>query len=621
MMAGAVGTAGVLVRFFPGLVVCALVASIALVPLASLADEGLTILLLVSPEGRDVGQSVEINVEAYMWGTPADLDTLEVTIGLAGSPLILTKVSTGKWQATHVIATDEGTFGFVTVSATGDLGGLSAFQYTSYSLPGSSGGGSGGWHVKSRIANLEQVGISPPLGSSVVVEGRSYLEGNLTDGGQLNATARFVAGSSTTTQALTSTKVSDGVYRFTVAVPADLTVGRLYQVTVQLGSGLSVESSTQTFAVNPVPVAAWITSSSNTSATVRVLAGSTTAIVGASVEVGGAVYSYFPIGIQTIANVTGTTDAKGQALVNVSWGAGAAALLNVTVSSGGKTSTLVLYTFGSLTGPGWMPQPNVPVGCSAALQTDSAEIKAGQTAQLKVRVTEDGVLLASRSLTRFVTRDGASATAQAGNVTTDAQGNFTVTYAVPQDWKLLESLKIMVLCPSGATADVSAEFGSTNLGGGTSDLQVTVGSSTVGGRLHITATYTGSSSLAGAEGGAMVVPGSGLGGLATAIGGNPPYGIFSRSGTTFSTDVQIPSFYPEGDYSVIVGIRSEAAVSKLSDEVNEGNITAVHINAAGGPTGTPGTGGGILPGFEAPWALAAAAVVGLGYARRRIDPR
>jgi hypothetical protein len=278
-------------------------------------------------------------------------------------------------------------------------------------------------------------------------------------------------------------------------------------------------------------------------------------------------------------------------------------------------STVALYAFDTFgPGGGWIPLPNIPYGCSASLQTDPAPFKPGDTANLKIRVTEDGTLMASKSLTRLVIRSTASGSSQAGNVTTDAQGNFTVTYVVPTDWKDSEQLDILVVCPTGSSTRADAEFSQSGVQG-TGNIHVTASSAAAGGKIHVTATYSGNKSLVGVVGGAFLVPGAALGGFSAAGSSNAPFTVFTQAGTTFTGDVNVPSFYPEGDYSLIVGLTNTAAVSLLSDEVSEGNVSTVHIGAAGGPGG--GTGGGLLPGFEAPLVVAAAGLVGAVALRRR----
>jgi len=570
-----------------------------------MADEGLTVVVFVTPPGRGVGQSVDVNVEAYMWGTLVDLETLDVSIGFAHT-VTLTNVSTGKWHGSYTINASDALGGTLYVTANGGLDVLSATDNSFYSLPDSAA--TVGWEVKTRLANQALFGLSPSPGTNVIVEGRTYHDGTLKDGGPLNATAHITEGLNSSTATPAGTKVADGVYQFTIQVPADLTVGRLYSVEVKLGTGLTAQSDFQTFQVNTVPVAAWVQSKSANSASVKVLVGSTSAIAGANVSVSGTVITFIPFGTSAIAAVYGTTDAKGQATVNVSWSGTGAATLMVNVTSGGKMSTVALYAFEGLGSTTWIPLPNIPYGCSAALQTDPSTFKAGDTANLKIRVTEDGTLMASKSLTRIVFRSTASGSSQAGNVTTDAQGDLTVTYVVPTDWKDSEHLEVVVVCPMGASTRAQADF----TGGapqGTSNIHVTATTAAAGGKIHVTATYSGNKSLVGVTGGAFLVPGSAAGGFSGAGGSNAPFTVFAQSGTTFTGDVNVPAFYPDGDYSLIVGLTNTAAVSSTSDEVSEGNVSTVHISAAGGGGG--GAGGGLLPGFEG---LAAVAAVGAGAA-------
>ena len=139
----------------------ALVGSIALLPFAALADDGLTVIVFVTPPGRDVGQAVDVNVEAYMWGTLVDLESVDVSIGFANM-VTLSNVSTGKWHGTYTINASDALAGTLYVTANGGLDVLSDSDTSSYELPDS--GVSVGWEVKTRLANQAQFGLSPPPG-------------------------------------------------------------------------------------------------------------------------------------------------------------------------------------------------------------------------------------------------------------------------------------------------------------------------------------------------------------------------------------------------------------------------------------------------------------------------
>jgi hypothetical protein len=341
-----------------------------------------------------------------------------------------------------------------------------------------------------------------------------------------------------------------------------------------------------------------------------VLVGGSTPVSGAQASLTGMAFTVTPPYFTTIGPFTGTTDAQGMATVNASWSAAQAATTwTLNVTSAGKTTSVFLFL-----GPfdtsnaGWQPPPVFGFGCELQLRTDPTALKAGQSATLKLRLTSDGGAVASQSVARFAWREGATGTAQAGNVTTDATGNFTLTYAIPSDWKASDTLQVRAVCPDGNDASTSVEFASTDAGIFSGNVRVSA-SGRLGGTVHVTATYLGTSSLDGVTGFAAVAPGNSTAGALAGLSGTAPMAPLVKAGTSFSADVSVPSWYPEGDYTVFVFLTNHAATSNLADQVYDGNWTFMHLSAAGSTTPSGGFLG--LPGFDAAAAMGAAAMSAL----------
>lgn len=570
-------------------------------------------------------QTVDVNLEAYNDGIPVDLDTIAIAPGFLADPLNFSHTSTGKYHVSYMINESDLFFGSLSFYGTADTATDSATVTGTYSLGGGLFGSA--WEVTVRATNGGALGLAAGPGTTVDFEARSYLSGVLAEGGPINFTVTWSDGTTEGNGTLPATQVQAGVYRASVQVPADLMVSRMYDIEAALGSGLFRPSSTTGFAAHPFSIFALVTSSTLTSATLRVFVGSSSPTVGANVSLQGSAMSLsYPFTATVVGPFAGTTDANGQTTLNPTWGLGAPALwyLNVT-SAGKKTSTLVtLMTEAS--GP-WMPSPAIGFGCEVNIQTDASGLHAGQTAVLVFRVTFGASLLnpqpvVSQNIDRYVWRDGEGGTTQGGAVMTDATGNFTLTYAIPANWTWHEALHILVVCPDGTTGTTQVSAGpSSPIGSGA--LTVTA-SGKLGGAVTITATYAGSNPLTGALAYAAIIPGNQTTAAGVGLAGGGLTATLTRSGSTFTGSVIVPAWLGEGDYSVLVMVSNLGATSSKSDQTAEVNGTALHLTpqgSTGGNSNNPAP-KGFLPGFEGAAtvaALGALAFVLVAGRRRRAD--
>ncbi len=608
---------GVFVKRAALCILALLVGSTALAPFAA-ADGGLALIVFVTPEGRSVGQTVDVNVETYVNGVATDVETLSVQAGIGGTDINFTNVSAGKYHATLTINAGDVLMGSLYISGSADLGALSESIFDTYSV---GGGSASGWEVTLRTVAGGQQFVTVAPGANVLVEARTYLDGNLADGGPVNMTLQTTNGmdfgASPAETPLTSTKLSDGVFQATIQVPNDITLSKSFQVKAWLGSNITGPSETTLFFAHPFTVMSFAESSTATSAVLKVFAGSASPIAGANISLSGlAITMGLPPSITTVGPFTATTDANGKATLNPTWSASSTIstwFLNVT--SGGKTtSTLVL--FGPTTGAtSWTPTPAFGFLCEVRLQTDPSSFQPGQTVNMRFRVTNNGTAVASASVFRYAFRDGASATAVAGNGSTDASGDFMMSYAIPANWTGNDQLTVKAVCPSGYTGSDEVQGGSANPFG-TGKLTVSA-SGALGAAVQVTATYSGTNALTNVVATCAIVPGNqtSLAGLGFAAGSlSAP---MTRSGSTFTGSINVPLWLGDGNYTVIAFISNMGATSTTSDQTMEGNTTTIHMTPQGSTGGnTNNTGKGFLPGFEAPatvgavGAIAALLVVG-----------
>ncbi len=584
-------------------------------PFGALADNGLTVLVFVTPADAGVGDVIDINVEVHLWDALVDAD------GLAGSAsgtlLNFTNVTTGKYHANFTIASSS--FAVTVQASLGALAdaGRGFFTVVSVAAPPTT------WTVRARFVSASANSAAPSPGDTVAVEARSYLGAALTDGGPINATVSHAVGLSVQNDPLNGTKASAGVYRFSYTVPAAITTSSVFNIEATLGTGFLAPADFLSFSVDPFRVIVLIAAQTATSASLRIYVGDSSAVAGASVSLQGEGLIFTPPYVVTAGPFNATTNAAGFASIDATWSASSFLSFTLTVTSGGKTSTSSI-AFGALAPGGWTPPSNYAFGCSLALQTNPATIQPGQSSTLKFRMTEQGAAVASREVTRWVWRDNYDeGAAQGGNTTTDASGNFTVTYAFPANFTSDDTLVVLAVCPSGNTSNVDAHMVPTYGVGGRVDL--TLGAATTGGSLPVTATVAGASVPDGTYAYASIVPGSSTGAALASGNTHLPSTELTRSGATFTGNVSVPSWLPAGDFVVLVTVSNRGGADSLDHEATFYNASVAHVGQGAQtqnpPPVTPPA-KGFLPGFDGLAALAAIGAVGtlvVAGRRRRCD--
>ncbi len=600
------------------LLVLVLVAPIAFGPLNASAAQGLTLLVFATPSGQDVGDTVDFAIESYMWGDLTDVNILEIRAGSSTGPMIPTaNVSTGKYEAHFVIdAANVSSYGTVTFYYKALVGGVSSSYSESYSVGAGAATAYPDWTLTLRAMG----GESPRPGDTVSFEARTYLDGMLAEGGKVNATVTYASGLSVKTDDLTTTKASDGVYTFTYTAPASLATSASYTVEAQLGPGLLDPYDSVALLVDPIPVLITYESVTSSSATIKVIAGGDGSGAGATVTMEGSGFDFSTFDIITAGPFTATADAQGVASVPVTWDSSASLLTwTLTVEQGGKKTLQSLTSFSSGT---WAPSPNSAFGCQATLQSDPSQFRAGTTAQLKFRITEDGVALPNIAMARFVWKTGGTTATVAGNASTDGSANMTVSFAIPNDFGRSDIAYFYIVCPKGGADEVHVTFPDLDgsMSSGSPDLTVTATTASTGRNITVSAVYSGSMGAGGTYAWAELVPSSGV---------PSPYSTgtlradLMGSSSTYSGTLVVPDWYPGGSYKVVVHLSNMGASDNRDTESSAMKTQSVQVAApeAGGTGGDGGdgggSGGGFLPGFEVLAALGACGVAVVGASRRR----
>ncbi len=562
-----------------------LIAAAALVPLAATGDGGLTVLLFVTPPDRGVSETLSIDVEVYWWGQPTSADSVRLTVSSSGASPTLSNVSTGKYHASYKILQGDLRVGSLSIQASANKAGRYTQDTAYYALRGAFN--NPGWQVQVRI--VSPANLAPPPGSLIVFEARSYSGGALAEGGPINATlVSEAAGVVDPLEILPTTRAADGVYRFNLQIPANLSLSRAYDVTARLGVAYYGASTEIRFTSNPVPVTAYMTGGNDTEVTLRVIAGSNAPVGGAMVELKQQTDSPSPRSPgpspPVYRNTTGADGIAELVVLKESIG-GTYPDYVLNVSQGNRTTSQHAYlSFANSTA--WRPEPPYNYSCEARLQSDPTGFSAGETAALSVRVTHDGAPLVNRSVSRFAWRAGYAGTETAGNVTTDAAGNFSLTYAIASNWTSGDSMTVLVVCPSGEAARLFIQFGPLGLGFASRDLHVSVAGA-LGGDLSLNATYTGARPLEGATALALLIPGRST---TTLVARGPPDALYvplSLQGSIFSGRVSVPAWMAEGDYIVVVLLSSTAATSQIGDQVTETAVAAVSLHPVPPPPPSP----------------------------------
>ncbi|HEX9710740.1 MAG TPA: hypothetical protein VGB42_12350 [Candidatus Thermoplasmatota archaeon] len=547
-------------------VVALLVALPALLPATS-AGGGLTVLILPQIQGAGPGDTVPIRVEVYRWGLPYDPAELELSaIGPAWTELNKSNLSKGAWSTTFVVDNGSvaGDYVRIFASAVAEDGSIQAEPAT-YIV----GGRQPVWEIRSRILPGAVSSPRPGPGDNVVVQVRTYRDGVVSDGLEPNATVTYYEGAQGVTTALHPTWKSAGTWRFEFQVPDDLVRSRRYFVSASLPGAAtaplaSVEAVAHPFDfvlsahanASEVTVDAWAWDDSGPLATAGVRATPTASNVSAE---------------------TAITDASGHATAR----AGFDALpwmksLAVTVRiAAGERSVDELLTIE--TSPpeslSWGPARNSDRGCSAASQLDLSDVHRGDTATLRLRVTDNGLLVAGVEVAFFLWRAGDPAVLVAGPATTAPDGNLTFEYRVPDDWNYGDYLHGRIVCPSGVHAVLGFEFAPFPVEAGGAVSVDAVGEPL--GEVRITAHNIPPAAAGFDYGWAWVVPqldpeaaraGAWGGTLGCPLTG-------PMNGESMECTVHLPDALPDGPYAAVVQVSSVGTASNLTREAALANAT------------------------------------------------
>lgn len=606
-----------------------LVLSIVSAPVEADTQDGITLLLFVPTEGAGEGDIIEINAEAYKDGALVDLDALNVQVGLyPTAPVAMTNGSTGKWSGSVAVDRDYTFAERLPVSAHGNIGStfLTVNQWVDLDLAPK------GWELSMHIVNIDEVGTRPSLGSHVVVEARSYLDGVLTEGGPINASlSKLEAGSTTPTEEdIAMEQQAPGVYQVAVDVPASITRTTSLSLNVELGPGGSLASEYTGYVLHPFPADAYLTDEEDGSAVVHVLARppdnpplcNTIATV-------LDVTDFDPHSKSTEEGPNGTLDADGRAAIPVTWqplgpGGGYVEIdVNLTTSAGTAVFTLTP----SLSSPfdPWLETDGGP-DCSLTLVTEADQVELDREASLTFLFEQDEAPVNNQFISLYLWNQGETSAAFADQVKTNAAGEVTVQYHVsPSDFFVAEGKAINAegACPSGAGAAGQARFGLDFTSFSSPNLEVTItGQKVVGGKLHVKAKYTGDLPDDNARAHVTVVPET-IPGAIVGTGGTvyETATLYQQADGSFEGDITVPEWWGEGDYTISALVTNHVAVTDPNQQFEEGAFSSYHFAAASnaGDGGDGGNvGGSLLPGLGALETLAAVgAVSGLLAVRRR----
>lgn len=594
-------------RGSPILTVFLLVLSTVGVSVSATTEDGLTVLLLVSPDGVADGQVIDVYVEAYLWGEPTDLDSLFVQAGLYPTdPIPMTAASTGKWHGTYTVDQDFALYGALPLSANGALGSAHMNTYNWYPLVLQPEG----WQLLMRVANPEVVGSYPGPGASVVVEGRSYFDGQLADGGPLNLTYALLASGATapTMEQSPMDAISEGVYRTTVQFPGDIDITTDASLTVQLGPSGQAASTYKGYTLDPFQVLATAIEPRPGSIVVQIIADDNgEPIDGADIEISGTLSAASDPTQGSVSLVEGATDAEGHATVTLSYNAHGGSLpgvggtggwnaidLRVNVSDGNRVvvADMDLEYSGN---QAWISTVSSGSTCSLFLETDTGLIEVGSEAELTFLLAEDGELLDSEQVPLFVWMSGEGETAVAEVQTTSPAGEITTTVEIPDDWDgHADTLHAEVVCPGGDGSAGQARVGWVQDILTAPDMEVTItGDRVVGEVVHVRAVYTGDKPFN--EGWATVLISDSL--FGPPAGGPPPRQIESVSielgqvgDGVFEGEFTVTAWMAKGGRNFEVFMDNEGTTEDIDDWVEPWGYMELGFDRAPTDEETPSDG-------------------------------
>jgi hypothetical protein len=436
------------------LAVAALVVSSA--PPASAVEPGVDLFLFVGPEGKTVGDDLEVRVLAYDGLDPADADPLSVRLG--GSQLAFVDMvheSTGRWTGTYTIAGPDVSLGKVGFTVYATVGGQVYTKTVSYALPSTAD--LVGPAVTLRLVGGGGATAGLKAGQEVTVEARSYVDGVPTTGGSLEVVARTDPGPGELPITLPTTPQEAPAGRVvrTLILPHVLESSTIV-IDGTFTDGSQEATLSRTISVDPMPITAYLFDSSPGHTAVFVQLGETGPIEGAQVTVGGTYTSYAPAGETPIGPVTGQTRQDGSAVLLVDWTTTSAgfAQIDLTASKEGLTDKRTLFPTISPASGAWTPEQPGGGPCYIALQTDPSTAVPGQTFNANFVVTENLQLVPQLEVAITVSDLRGMEVSSRDLYTTNEESKIGIPVTFHRDWTAGEdAVGVRATCPSGATVE------------------------------------------------------------------------------------------------------------------------------------------------------------------------
>ncbi len=600
----------------------------ALLPAAAAASEPVDLFLFAGPEGRGVGEDVDVAVQLFVGGVAADADSMLVR--LSGSTLTyvdLANGSAGRWNGSFTVDPAFVVQGAVTLTAYATVSGGLYNAYATYKLP--STGQLTGPAVTTRVVSNGGASTGLVPGEEITLESRTYDNGSLADIGtfEFSIATQPAEGELPLAVTATTTKNGTGVYSHTFVVPHIVeTTG--YLAAAKLTYDTHLYQAYGRMEASPMPVFSYLKDVSWGSADVAVVAGDSSALEGVEVTVDGTYTTFSPAGATPIGPFTGTTNASGQVVVRSTWDATSTGFptLNISATKDGLTERKTVI---ALPNPGdapWQPTPNSPFGCSLRLQVDPASIAPGTDAHLPFQVTDGGSPVAGGELSVFAFSPQALEAAPPVLLPTDADGKMVVAYQVDNAWDNgSDRLAVKVRCPSGESDEQVIAFGKVAPYPADAGLEVKTHDHTDG-TATVVARFTDARLQELSHGFAVLVQADDPGAIESVLSGGwaPRVPLRLVNGShEYQAEMTFPAWANRSQFKLVVFLSNKGQATTLSKEFEAVSVTSIVAPPADfnrpPPQPTPSGESGFLPGPGPVGTLAAMAVVVAGSAvtRRR----
>lgn len=608
-------------------------------------------------DASDTNLTVSITVWVYLGTGLEDPDDLNVTVQQPYNfSLVVVRLAQGIYVV-HLSTPSVSRLGwYPNVVFNGTLGALNATRALRVYWGPAPEPAFDHWNI--RVRGVDPFGGGSPAwwsgrrqvteGQLVTVEARATLNGSLADPGAVVASIqcwdgfRFLSQSDAPSSPLAATRVAQGVFRTSLvaANPTNVTqkcvVEMIARNSPRPGETSSTGSSVS-FAVVPFPVFVWQESLGPGNTTWRVLAGGSGPISGAQVTAhGGSAVGTNPLPNETVDTVLdqAVTDANGSAQLRVDVDAGAPAELWINVSAGGRTSSVELL------GYQWFPDPaplsfeEEPVSnssFSASFESPwPAPVPFLGPANYTMRATSNGTPLPNETVFVYPYTLYEVGPFPPLRAVTDQNGSFS--FAIQLNLSTWNGFKVLVVDVNHGEDSALATAPAflqpfpwwDYLQSLPTDLSAMATGNRTSGGAFVRGQFEGNRSREDFGGWATLSPSDAdqwCGGAYGAV----LVGPIDWTGTAggFEGRVPMPTWYPEGDYCLVVSVGNETWSAT--------NYSIVHLGPAAPdppapPTPPPTPNTTVLSAFfDAGWyilailVLAAAIVAAAARIRRRRD--